>query len=96
MMSASIVDAEVVGLAGQVGGHVVVDAVLLERRVAQVAPQHGEHAEAVGLLEGRGDLDDLAVALLGAEVDRRADAGGAELPRALRRVANMIWSNSLG
>ena len=57
----------------------------LEVRVAQVAPQHGEHAEPVGLLERARDLDDLARGLLGAEVDRRADAGRAHLVRALDR-----------
>jgi hypothetical protein len=73
----------VVGLAGQVGGDVVVGAVLLEARVAQVAPEDREHAQAMGLVEGLGDLDDLAARLLGAEVDRRADAGRAELEGAL-------------
>src|SRR3954449_5906882 len=76
-------DAEVVGLAGQVGGGVVVGAVDLEAGAAQVAPQHGEHAELVGLLEGLADLLDLAAALRRAEVDRRADADRAHVPRAL-------------
>jgi hypothetical protein len=49
----------VVGLAAEVGGELVVDAVDLERGVAHVAPQHGEHPELVGLLERLGDLDDL-------------------------------------
>ena len=57
----------------------------LEVRVAQIAPEHGEHAEPVGLLERAGDLDDLARGLLGPEVDRRADARGAHLVRALDR-----------
>ena len=68
-----------VRLAGEVGRQRVVDATLLERRVAQVAPEDGEHAEAVRLLEAVGDLHELARALLAAEVDRRADADGAEL-----------------
>ena len=75
--------AEVVGLAAEVGGQVVVGAVHDERRVAQVAPQHGEHPELMGLLEQLGDLHDLPAAVVGAEVDRRADAGGAHVPRAL-------------
>ena len=79
-------DADVVGLAGEVGGHVVVDAVLLERAVAQVAPQHREHAELVGLGEGLGDLLDLAGGLVGAEVDRGADAGRAEVVGLLDRA----------
>src|SRR5713101_492962 len=49
-------DAEVVGLAGQVGRQRVVDAVLFEGVVAQIAPQDGEHPEAVGLLEGLAHL----------------------------------------
>ena len=55
--------AEVVGLAGEVGGRVVVDPVHLEVVVAQVAPQHGEHAQLVGLGERLAHLDDLAVRL---------------------------------
>ena len=35
-------DADVVRLASEVCGHVVVHTVLLERAVARVAPQHGE------------------------------------------------------
>src|SRR3954465_6557725 len=75
--------AEVVGLAGQVRGGVVVDAIDLEAGVAQVAPQHREHAELVGLLERAADLDELPAALRRAEVDGRADADGAHVPRAL-------------
>ena len=83
-------DAEVVRLAGQVGGEAVVDAVLLERRVAQVAPEHGEHAELVRLLEGLADLDELPAALLAPEVDRRADGGGAHLPRLARAAEHRL------
>src|SRR5664280_1985872 len=60
---------EVVGLAGQVRRHVVVGVGLLEGRVAEVAPEHGEHAQPVRLLEGTRHLDDLAVRMLRSEVD---------------------------
>ena len=49
----------------------------------------------MGLFERLGDLDDLAVAVVGAEVDRRADAP-APSSAALRTEANMIWSAPLG
>ncbi len=62
---------------------IVVDAVLLERGVAQVAPQHRDHAEPMRLLEAVGDLDELPRALLAAEVDRRADPDRPEIPGAL-------------
>ena len=52
-------DAQVVGLAGQVGGHMVV-LVFLEGLVAQVAPEDGRHAQFMGQRKGLGDLDDLA------------------------------------
>ena len=54
-------DPDVVGLAGEVGGQVVVGLVRLEGRVAEVAPQDGEQPEVVGLGEGRADLLELAV-----------------------------------
>ena len=72
-------DAEVVGLSGEVGRLVVVD-LLLELRVAQVAPQHGEQAQLVRVREGLGDLLDLPVALVRPEVDGRADADAAHVP----------------
>ena len=56
MMSAWIVDAEVVGLAREIGRHVVVDLLRLEGVVAQVAPEDREHAEVVRLLEAARDL----------------------------------------
>src|ERR1700730_15956407 len=45
-------DAQVVRLARQVSCEVVVDAVTVEGRVAEVAPEHGGHAELVPLVEG--------------------------------------------
>src|ERR1035441_10845986 len=65
------------------GGEVVVEAVGVEGGVAQVAPQHREHAQLVRRLERVGDLDELARGLLAAEVDRGANSDRAELPGAL-------------
>ena len=79
-----------VGLTGEVGRDVIVDAVLLERRVAQVAPQHGEHAHLVRSGEGLADLVQLARRLLGSEVDRRADTGGAQVVGLLDRAEHHL------
>src|SRR5215469_4640197 len=70
--------AEVIGLAGEVGGDVVI-LVLFERGIAQVAPQYGSHAEFVGLGEGMADFDDLAVGILGAEIDSGAHRGSTHV-----------------
>ena len=75
-----------IGLAGQVSGQVVVDAVLDEGGVAQVAPEHGRHAQLVGRLEGNRDLLDLAVGLGRAEVDGGAQGDGAQLPGLFHRA----------
>ena len=52
-----------VGLARQIGGDLVVDAVLDEGRIAHVTPEHGRHPELVCLMEGSGNLLDLPVGL---------------------------------
>src|SRR4051794_1814569 len=78
-------DAEVVGLGGEISRRVVVDAVDLEAVVAQVAPQHREHAELVGAVERLAHLDDLAVRLGRAEVDGGADAGRPQVEGLLDR-----------
>ncbi len=46
----------VVGLTGQVSGNMIVDAVFLERRIAQIGPQHGDRAQLMGPLKGGGNL----------------------------------------
>ena len=51
-------------LTGQIGCSMVIRAILFEFRVPEVAPQNSHHAELVGLLEGVGDLHDLAPAIL--------------------------------
>ena len=75
--------AEVVRLAGEVGGEMIVGVLRLERRVAQVAPEHREHAQLVRLLEHLGDFLNLPLRFLRAEVDRRADARRAHVERLL-------------
>src|SRR6266851_1193889 len=62
--------AEMVGLAGEVGGEVIV-LVLLESAVAEIAPEDGGHAELVRVREGLADLHDLAATLIGTEIDGR-------------------------
>ena len=75
--------ADVVGLTGEVGGHVEILALGLllhvEGRVAQVAPKDGGHAELMGAVEGLGDLNDLAVGVRAAKVNRGADGCRAHL-----------------
>src|SRR6266446_7422820 len=70
--------AEMVGLAGEVSGEVVV-LVLLESVVAEIAPEDGGHAELVRMGEGLTDFHDLAAALIGAEINGGANCGGAEV-----------------
>ena len=53
--------AEMVGLAGVVGGVVLVHAIFFEGAVAQIAPQDADHAEVMGVAEGLGDFLNLAV-----------------------------------
>ena len=74
---------EVIGLAGQVGGGVVVLSTGVEGGLAQVAPQHGHHAQLVGHPEGLRRLLELAHSLAGSEVDRRAHRHRPQLPRLL-------------
>src|SRR6266581_6066387 len=70
--------AEMVGLAGEVGGEMIV-LVLLEGAVAEVAPEDGGHAELMGVREGLADFDDLASALIGSEIDGGANGGSTEV-----------------
>ena len=88
---------QVVGLARQVGRHVVVGARLLERRVAQVGPEHRDHPELVGLLEGLRDLLDLPAALGGPVVDGGADGHGAHVEGLLdRREQGLVVDRRVG
>src|SRR5262249_12300777 len=73
-------DAEVVGLPGEVGRGMVVDAVYFKAGVARIAPQNGGHAELVGDLEGFCDLFQLAVAFWAAPVYGGSDGDGAHVP----------------
>ena len=74
---------EMIGLTGQVRGEVEVVLPGLERGVARVAPQHGEHAELVRLLEHLRRLLQLPLRLFRAEVNRRADAHRTHVERLL-------------
>ena len=69
-----------VGLAGEVGGHVVVLVGGLEGVVAGVAPQHRGQAQRVGLLKGPRYFENLAVAFLRTEVHGGPHGGGPQLP----------------
>ena len=60
--------------------------VALEPGVAQVAPQHGEHAEFVGTGERLAHLLDLPGGLLGSEVDGGPDAGRPEVVGLVHRA----------
>lgn len=86
---------QVIGLRGEIGGGVVVDAVLLEGIVPQVAPQNRRQPQLVGAFEGLGDLDDLARRILGAEVDRRAHRRRTQFHACSTRE-NRIWLALLG
>src|SRR6266702_6264563 len=68
-------DAKMIGLPREVGGDVKV-LVLFESVIAEVAPENGGHAEIVGFCEGLADFDDLAAALVGAEIDGGTNGGG--------------------
>ena len=72
--------AQVVGLAGEVSGAVIIYAVYLEGVVAGVAPEDGGHTQLVSLAEGLGDLYDLAARLFATEVDGGADGYCAHIP----------------
>ncbi len=75
-------DAEMIGLAGEIRGEVIV-LVLFESVVAHVAPEHGSHAELVGFGKGAADFDDLAIGLVGTEIDGCADSGSTHVPSLL-------------
>src|SRR5258705_2248313 len=67
-------DAEVIGLASEVGGDVVV-LILLEGVVAGIAPENRGPAKFVSLRDGGADFDELAVGLVGAEIDGCSNRG---------------------
>lgn len=78
-------NAEVVSLTGKVSGHVIV-LVFFEGIIAKVAPQNSGHAEFMCFCEGVADLDDLAAALFGAEINGGAHGGSAHVIRFLDRA----------
>ncbi len=86
--------AEMVGLAGEIGGEVIV-LVFLKGVVAEIAPQDGGHTELVRVREGLADFDDLAAALVGAEIDGGADRRRAHvvglLHGAEENLIGFVW-----
>src|SRR5262245_39127438 len=60
-------DAEMVSLAGEVGGKMEI-LVFLESAIAQIAPQNSSHTELVRFGKSTANFDDLAVALFRAKV----------------------------
>jgi len=72
-------DAEMIGLAGEIGGEVIV-LILLEGIVAELAPQDRSHAEFVSLGEGAAYFDDLPIGLVRTEINGCADGGRAHVP----------------
>src|SRR5882724_11488648 len=81
---------EMVGLAGEVGGEVVI-LVLLERVVAQIAPEDRRHAEFVSLGKRLANLNDLAAALLRAEINRGANGRCAHVIGLLHRTDQILF-----
>ncbi len=74
---------QVVGLTGQVRGDMIVDAIFLERRIAQIGPQHGDQAQLMGPLKGGGNLFYLTTRLFRAEIDRRSHGHRPHIERLL-------------
>ncbi len=75
-------DAEVIRLPRQIGGDVII-LVCLEALIAQVTPQDGRHPEFMRQCERFCNLDQLAMRIIRAEIDRRADGRGAHIVRLL-------------
>src|SRR5262249_23732055 len=78
-------DAQVVGLTGKVSGSVKIGLFGLERGVAQVAPQYAEQAKLVRVFKGPAHFLDLALGLLGAEIDSRPDRDAPHIERLVDR-----------
>src|ERR1700756_4925823 len=69
--------------------------VFLESAVAHVTPQNRGHAQLMRVCESPADLDNLAVALLRAEIDRGAYGGWAHVVRDLhgreKHLIELVW-----
>ena len=72
--------AEVVSLTREIGGSMVVCAVLLKAVVAQVAPEDGGHTQLMRISESLGYVHNLATALFRTEVDGGSHGYGAHVP----------------
>lgn len=79
-----------VGLTGQVSGNMIVDAVFLERRIAQIGPQHGDRAQLMGPLKGGGNLFYLTTRLFRAEIDRRSHGHRPHIKRLLNAGEGLV------
>jgi hypothetical protein len=77
---------QMIRLAGQVGGGLIVDAVLLEVLVPQIGPEHGGHAQVVRPLERSGDLLDLPARLGRAVVHGRPHRRSAHVEGLIHRA----------
>jgi hypothetical protein len=83
--------AEVIGLAGQIGGDVIVLLLRLERGIAQIAPEDREHPELMCLLEHPAHFLDLPLRFLRPEVDGSANGHGPHVERLFHAgEANLI------
>ncbi len=84
-----------VGLTGQVGGDVIVNAVFLKRRVAQIGPQYGDQPQLMRALESGWDLLNLAARLFWTKIDSRPHGHRAEveglLNAGIQRLIESIW-----
>ena len=88
---------EVVGLARQVGGGVVVLPAGVEGGLPQIAPKHGDHAQLMRHLERFRRLLQLAHPLVGPEIDRRADRHRPQFPRLLHtREHDLVVAVGIG
>ena len=88
--------AEVVGLGGQVGRRVVINAVHLEAGVTEVAPEDREHPKLVGPGEGLADLLDLAGGLRRAEVDSGPHPGRPKVEGLFDRTEHDLGQTGSG
>src|SRR5208283_3018912 len=87
-------NAEMIGLAGEIGRDVIV-LILLKGGIAEIAPQNSGHAEFVSLGESVADLNDLAIALLRAEINGCANGSGAHvigfLNSSEQDLVELVW-----
>jgi hypothetical protein len=76
-------DAEMIGLAGEIGGEVEILFGGGESRVAKIAPEDGDQPQLVCGGEHPGNFLNLPIGFGGAEINGRADGDGAHIERLL-------------